>query len=226
MSTNIITAVFGALKKTVTATRFRYDYGQKLKIVGLTLPDVYEVHFANVGASEAQRMLNTGDTVDIPDALFETGADILAWIYLHDTATDGETMYTILIPIAARAEPEGYDPESEEADILAQAIALLNQEITDIEGAAQHAQDAQAAQTAAELAQTAAEGAAREASGSATAAERDAGAAAQSARDAADAKTAAETAQGRAEAAATHAEQYGLTASFVGNTLTITHVEG
>lgn len=129
MDSNIIPAVFGAQRTITLAPRYRYDYGQLLKITGARLPDVYEVHFANEGQTEAMRVLNDGEYVPVPDELFTTGKDILAWIYVHMDEDDGETVYKMRVPVNDRARPEDYQPTPVEIGIVEQAIAALNRSI-------------------------------------------------------------------------------------------------
>ena len=208
---NLITAVFGALRTTITVPRHQWDYGQLLRFAGtIDLPNVYEVHFANDGQPEAARILSDGSPVAIPDELFQTGADILAWVYVHTEADDGETVYRARIPVIARAKPADYEPTPTEVGIEEQSNALLNQEIADIENAHQNALDAQAAQRAAKTARDAAADSATNASQSAENAARDARSAAQSASEAASSRAAAETAQSRAETAANDAEHHSI----------------
>ena len=224
---NVITAVFGGRRDIVLPARYRYDYGQVLRIAGISgLPDVYEVHFGNSGTETAYRALVSGSQVTIPDELFETGLDVWFWVYVHESAADGTTVYRARIPVNARPKPEDYEPTPAQTGIIEDAIELLNREIADIENAHNNAVAAQTAQAAAETAQSAAETAQSAAETAQTAAEsaRDlaegyssnadakASQAAQSASDAAAAKTAA-------EAAATLAEEHNMGVSLSGNTL-------
>lgn len=217
---NVITAVFGGRRDIVLPARYRYDYGQVLRIAGISgLPDVYEVHFGNSGTETAYRALVSGSQVDIPDELFETGLDVWFWVYVHESATDGTTVYRARIPVNARPKPEDYEPTPAQTGIIEDAIELLNREIADIENAhnnAVAAQEAQAAaetaQSAAEIAQTAAESAKDLAEGYSSNADAKASQAAQSASDATAAKTAA-------EAAAALAEEHNMGVRLNGNTL-------
>lgn len=217
---NVITAVFGGRRDIVLPARYRYDYGQVLRIAGISgLPDVYEVHFGNSGTETAYRALVSGSQVDIPDELFETGLDVWFWVYVHEEATDGTTVYRARIPVNARPKPEDYEPTPAQTGIIEDAIELLNREIADIENAhnnAVAAQEAQAAaetaQSAAEIAQTAAESAKDLAEGYSSNADAKASQAAQSASDATAAKTAA-------EAAAALAEEHNMGVRLNGNTL-------
>ena len=131
---NLITAVFGALRTTTTVPRHQWDYGQLLRFAGtIDLPNVYEVHFANEGQPEAARILSDGSPVAIPDELFQTGADILAWVYVHTEAEDGETVYRARIPVIARAKPEDYEPTPTEIGIVEQAIEALNHAVDNVD---------------------------------------------------------------------------------------------
>ena len=199
---NIITAVFGAARDTRTQPRYRYNRGQRLQIAGLAgLPDVYEVHIANVGDAEAARVIYSGEPVPIDNKYFETGRDIQAWVYVSNAATDGTTKRTAVIPIINRPMPVDYEPTPEETGIVEQAIELLNHEIADIEDAAQNAQIAQTAAAAAQAdAETASQGATQ-----ATA----------------SAESATQSAQ-RAEAAADIAERHGYALNIDGTTLVFT----
>lgn len=208
---NIITATFGAMRETRTPPRHQYDYGQILQIRGVTrLPDTYEVHFGNEGSAVAMRVLSDGGQAAIPDALLTTGKDVLAWIFVHTEATDGETVYRVRIPVIPRPRPEDYEPTPAQVGIVEQAIEMLNREIDDIENAHQNALDAQAAQRAAETARDAAGESATNASQSAGNAANAAASASSSAQSAAASQTAAETAQGRAEQAADDAEHHSI----------------
>jgi len=145
MNNNIITAVFGALRETKVRPRYRYDQGQILIVKGVpNLPDFFEAHFANEGDSaDATPLIGTPDGVTIPDSYFQSGKTVLAYIYVHDEATDGTTVYKVTIPIINRARPANIDPDPEQADIIAQAIVALNENVGKSEAAADAAEAAQ-----------------------------------------------------------------------------------
>lgn len=111
---------------TIVAARHQYDYGQALSITGITLPDVFEAHFAGVDGSQTVTMLGHNGVVEIPDELFQVAKAIVCYIYLHDEATDGRTVYTIKIPVKERPEPSDVEPTPVQQDIITQAIAALN----------------------------------------------------------------------------------------------------
>lgn len=131
---NMITAVFGALRVTRTIPRHQWNVGQKLRFAGtLRLPNVYEVHLANEGEAEAARFLTDGSPVDIPDELFQSGKDILAWVYVQDSAEEGQTEYMAVIPVLPKAKPEDYTPTPREVGIVEQAIEALNNAVDNVD---------------------------------------------------------------------------------------------
>jgi hypothetical protein len=185
---NIITANFsGGGTSATTAPLWQWDYGQVLCITGIDLPAAFEVHFStNRTGGVSTVAVGADGQVTIPSVLLTIGKNINAWIYLSDSEGEGETEYSILIPVKARPMPETYDAEvtGEFDDVVRQVSEY------------------------AETAQTAADNA----GASATAAAASADSAAASASAAETAKTAAQTAQGKAEDAQAAAETAAQTA--------------
>ena len=142
MAKNVITAVFGALHETKVRPRYQYDHGQILRFRGVALPDFYEVHFANVGSTaDAVRRIGDADGVEIPDEYYQSGADIIAWMYLHEDNADGETEYRVRIPIIKRNRPADSNPSPEQQDVVEQAIYLLNTAVDEAQAASESAQN-------------------------------------------------------------------------------------
>lgn len=123
---NIIIADFSKSRDVIASGRYQYDYGQIYKPVGVELPDNYEVHFGNEFVNESYTVLGNADGALVPDVLFTTGLNILAWIFLHDGTDDGRTVYRAYIPIARRSAVTDTPPTPEEQSAITQAIALLN----------------------------------------------------------------------------------------------------
>ena len=196
---------------TIVAARHKYDYGQALSITGITLPDVFEAHFASVDGTQTVTMLGHDGVVEIPDELFLTAKAIVCYIYLHDETTDGRTVYTIKIPVKERPEPSDVEPTPVQQDIITQAIAVLNDAVTqtgqDVESADASAQAAQDAQTAAERARDAAQASETAASQSETNAAASASSASQSAESAQASESSARTSATSAARDADRAEQ-------------------
>lgn len=123
---NVISAVFRGAQSTTTRNAYQYDYGQVLK-TNLALPETYEVQFSNNSSGGvAITQIGNADGVTIPDQMFISGAPIYAWIFLHQGADDGETVYFITIPVTKRAKPTSKQPTPVQKDAITQAIAALN----------------------------------------------------------------------------------------------------
>lgn len=144
MENRIVTAVFKGSKNTKVSDVWQWDYGQILRIQGLDLPTAVEVDFAVAGASESiSRIGTTKDGVTdvvIPDSLIETGNNLVAYIYLRDSAS-GNTEYQIDMLVTKRAKPEAYD-RPEDKELFGQAIEAVNTAADRAEKAGQAAQEA------------------------------------------------------------------------------------
>lgn len=218
MPSNIVTVALKAGCDNRTDPLYQYDYGQVLQLLGVDLPEAYEVHFSNSPRGEAKTAIGDEDGVIIPDEYLLTGAPVYAWLYLHTGETDGETEYRIIIPVIARAKPTDAEPTPVQQDAITQAIAALNraveetaQSADDAAGSATAAETAlsgaQAAQTAAEASAAGAATSASESAQSATRAATSAQAASNSASDAAQSASAASGSADEAERYADLAEQ-------------------
>lgn len=104
---------------------FQYDYGQRLIISGVELPETYEVHYSNVPNGTACVQLGNADGVPIPDRLLLSGQPIYAWIFLHSGEDDGETRHQFVIPVIARAEPVDEVPEPVQQSQLTELAAAM-----------------------------------------------------------------------------------------------------
>lgn len=114
---------------------YQYNYGQVLRIQGLTLPTAVEVHFSlqNTGGETTTRIGVTKDGVTdvvIPDSLLENGDiaqdyEIYAFVYLRNE-TSGQTEYKITLHITSRPKPEAFD-RPEDAEIFKEAIKAVNE---------------------------------------------------------------------------------------------------
>ena len=156
MENKIVTAIFKDSTHTKVSGVWQYDYGQILRIQGLDLPTAVEVDFAVAGASESiARIGTTKDGVTdvvIPDSLIETGKNLVAYIYLRDSAS-GNTEYQIDMLVTKRAKPEAYD-RPEDKELFGQAIEAVNAAADRAEKAGKTAQEA-AAKTGQDAEQTA-----------------------------------------------------------------------
>ena len=131
----MITAVFTDGDDCVWAYGlWQWDYGQQLRIEGLHLPTVVEIHFSlqEAGGEAVPRVGVTKDgvtTVTIPDSMLEgAGAvrdyQVYAWVYLSDR-TFGETTKQIMMKVKARSKPKAFDAPGD-GEIFHEAIEAVN----------------------------------------------------------------------------------------------------
>lgn len=148
----VITAVFqeGGSNTVTVYGLWQWDHGISLQIMGLSLPETVEVHFAIGQGEPVNQEGRTTDgitTVDIPDSMLAgpTGAGIFgcmgaflvnAWVYVED-GTSGRTVKMIKLNVKTRAKPPDYIATPEEkktweqlqegkADRLAVAGSILS----------------------------------------------------------------------------------------------------
>ena len=73
---NIITANFSnGGRQCVTRKLFQYDYGQKVQIKGLNLPQSFQVHISNTNnpLSSSSIFLGRNNEIEIPDEFLISG---------------------------------------------------------------------------------------------------------------------------------------------------------
>ena len=121
---------------------WQYDYGQKIQIVGLELPNPFECHIGNTPNGTASIEVGQDNIVDIPDVCLQTAGSLYIWIYLHTGSTDGETVYRAQLTIKGRAKPSGDEPTPVQQDAITKAIAALSDGVDRAETAADAAEAA------------------------------------------------------------------------------------
>ena len=138
MVDNIVQARFLFGRSAKTRPLWQWDYGIILQFDGLDLPPIYTVHFANQPQSgnALQQVGGIGGVV-VPDALLETGLNVYAWVYLHTGEDDGETVYSVMIPVNKRPKPTNETPTPAQKSALDEAIIALNTGVETVEGIAQ-----------------------------------------------------------------------------------------
>lgn len=131
LASNTITAAFtGEMQCIKTEPRYQYDYGQRLVYTGVTLPSAYQVYFSNDVIESAKTRIGDETGVEVPDEYFLSGDPVFAWLFLHDGADDGRTVYKVVIPVIQRPDPEHEEPSPEQSSEINQAIAALNDAVT------------------------------------------------------------------------------------------------
>ena len=145
---NVLVVRMNGFRERTTEHLWQYDYGQIMIIEDLDLPENYQVHFCNDGDAETVTAIGNHDGVMIPDSLLKTGKGILAYIYLHEGETDGETEYRIKIPIWMRQKPTDIEPTPEEQSTIDQLVTAMNNALErsdeNAESAGQSAENAEA----------------------------------------------------------------------------------
>lgn len=140
---NNVEAVFTKGRTNIeTVSLWQYDYGQVLQIIGIDLPEFYEVHFSNEEHGVSTTTIGNADGVAIPDTYLTSGNAIYAWLYLHTGEDDGETVYEIRIPVRKRASISDSPPTPVQQEAITQAIAALNAASEDARSAAEDAASA------------------------------------------------------------------------------------
>ena len=119
--------------ETYTRTLAQHDKGARLRLIGITLPETFEVHFSNRrDGGFATIVPGKNYSVGIPDAYLDSGDYVYAWIYVHahkpgsgyDMNTEAEvlslhtniyedeivpghaaTIYRIIVPVMRRPAP-------------------------------------------------------------------------------------------------------------------------
>lgn len=141
---NTITANFSnGGRQCVTRKLFQYDYGQKVLIKGLNLSQSFEFHISNSNnpKTSSNIFLGNNNEIIIPDEYLTSGEDIYIWIFLHQTTSDGQTRYTINIPVQKRPKAESKEPTQVEQNVIDQLISSLEQKVDEISTVTKQAKD-------------------------------------------------------------------------------------
>ena len=135
---NIVKASFIFGKTATTRSLRQWDYGQVLQFEGIDLPAAYTVHFANQPMSgNAKTQVGGPDGVAILNEYLTTGLPVYAWVFLHAGADDGETVYSVTIPVMKRPKPTEEPPTPVQQGAIDTAIAALNEGVETVESIAE-----------------------------------------------------------------------------------------
>ena len=142
MALNVTTAVFGENCNTATASPSlaQWDTEQVLQISGIELPDSYKVEFSTVYTRNAIPEIGDASGVAIPNVLLQRSAPITAYVVLYGENGGRNREYWITIHITPGQPPETITPDPEQADVIDQAIAALNNGVAKAEAAATSAE--------------------------------------------------------------------------------------
>jgi len=138
---------------TAEPSLVQWNRGNRLNVSGADLPASYKVEFSNKGDNATVPATAYSDSVEIPNALLETGRPIIAYVVM--VWEDGRsTEYWITINVKPRPEPSDEEPDPGQQSEVEQLIAALNSGVESAgeqaEAAAGSAEDAADAATLAE----------------------------------------------------------------------------
>lgn len=183
----MLKAVFSRFGEEIELTDelWQYDFGQKIQVTGIELPDVCEVHFQYDNLTETKTVTGYKQEdaliIDIPNEALTIRGIIKLYIYLV-SSEEGRTVNVAIMHVNRRMKPEGFEVP-EDIDLFHHTLLAANEYMQQTKNAKK------SAETAADQAENAKK-------------------AAEEAKAAADAdKEAAETARSEAETAKNDAVQ-------------------
>lgn len=189
----MLKAVFSRFGEEIELTDelWQYDFGQKIQVTGIELPDVCEVHFQYDNLTETKTVTGYKQEdaliIDIPNEALTSRGIIKMYIYLV-SSEEGRTVNVAIMHVNRRMKPEGFEVP-EDIDLFHHTLLAANE----------YMQQTKSAKKSAETAANQAEDAKK-------AAEEAAGSAQASANEAKTSKENAETAVKNAEAFKTETE--------------------
>lgn len=148
----MVTASFKEGQKTaITTSLQKYDYGEVLRIKGLSLPRYVAVQFAVDGMSEALPS-SIGETVEdvtdvlIPNSLLRSNIkpwnyNIMAYVYIV-SGSSGKTEYTITIPVKWRPRTGDEHLDEDPLGVIGKAVEQVTSAATRAETAASEVETA------------------------------------------------------------------------------------
>ena len=135
----MINAIFeGSSTAVSSSAAYIHDYGQKLRVIGLDLPEVVEAHFSLEETGQSVLSMGTYANeeaiIPIPDAMLAEHGHFFCYIFGRQTAS-GRTMYKIKIPVLKRADlpAETTNPTEDERAYFEDVLERL-QDIIDSAG--------------------------------------------------------------------------------------------
>lgn len=138
MRNNTVTAVAGEKLYIKTDSVFQYDYGLKLVIEGITLPESYDVHFANTNSAAAKTVVGDATGADIPDEYLRNGEDIHAYVYLKNDEEYGYSVLHIHIPVVDRAAIDTEEITPFEHTYVEKALEIVAEAVHETEENVSH----------------------------------------------------------------------------------------
>ena len=124
---------------------YQWDVNQELKVRGLSLPSIPEIHFTIESMNGAIVRQATMDgagviTVSVPNSLLQKSYPIMAYVCIYEGDTR-KSLYAIKIPVKARKRPDDYTIENDEEiysfnaleNLVNNTINRINADYTSVE---------------------------------------------------------------------------------------------
>ena len=200
----MLKAVFSRFGEEIELTDelWQYDFGQKIQVTGIELPDVCEVHFQYDNLTETKTVTGYKQEnaliIDIPNEALTSRGIIKLYIYLV-SSEEGRTVNVAIMHVNRRMKPEGFEVP-EDIDLFHHTLLAANEYMQQTKSAKK---SAETAANQAEDAKNAAEAAAGSAQASADKAKTSKENAETAVKNAEAFKTETETAKAEAVRAAT-----------------------
>lgn len=218
----MLKAVFSRFGEEIELTDelWQYDFGQKIQVTGIELPDVCEVHFQYDNLTETKTVTGYKQEdaliIDIPNEALTSRGIIKLYIYLV-SSEEGRTVNVAIMHVNRRMKPEGFEVP-EDIDLFHHTLLAANEYMYQTKNAKKSAETAadqaesarKSAETSADEAKTAkenAETAVKNAEAFKTETETARSEAVRAATESTDAKNSAEKSRAAAEKAKQDAEE-------------------
>ncbi len=170
----MLKAVFSRFGEEIELTDelWQYDFGQKIQVTGIELPDVCEVHFQYDNLTETKTVTGYKQEdaliIDIPNEALTSRGIIKLYIYLV-SSEEGRTVNVAIMHVNRRMKPEGFEVP-EDIDLFHHTLLAANEYMQQTKNAKKYAETAadqaesarKSAETEAKKAQTATETVKRE----------------------------------------------------------------
>lgn len=170
----MLKAVFSRFGEEIELTDelWQYDFGQKIQVTGIELPDVCEVHFQYDNLTETKTVTGYKQEdaliIDIPNEALTSRGIIKLYIYLVSSEED-RTVNVAIMHVNRRMKPEGFEVP-EDIDLFHHTLLAANEYMQQTKNAKKYAETAadqaesarKSAETEAKKAQTATETVKRE----------------------------------------------------------------
>lgn len=167
----MLKAVFSRFGEEIELTDelWQYDFGQKIEVTGIELPDVCEVHFQYDNLTETKTVTGYKQEdaliIDIPNEALTSRGIIKLYIYLV-SSEEGRTVNVAIMHVNRRMKPEGFEVP-EDIDLFHHTLLAANEYMQQTKSAKKSAETAadqaesarKSAETSADEAKTAKENA-------------------------------------------------------------------